>query len=96
MNKNSEPTLQSVLPAATHDAIAKALGEDFKSTLKLPKGMNRYIIASAIDNVLLHELSVEQVKTQIGLVASEVSYVKSVIDEFRAWEAMNKGQESKP
>lgn len=86
----TEPTLQSVLPASSHEAIAKSMGEDFKSKLKLPKGTNGFLVARAVDRVLLEKKTVAEVQKAMGLVRSEAEYVTAVVDEFRAWEAANK------
>jgi hypothetical protein len=83
----NEPSLQSVLPASSREAISGEMSKDFQSVLKLPKGMNRHIIARAIDRVLLERKTVEEL---VGLVASERAYVSQVVVEFRAWEAANK------
>lgn len=86
----NEPSLQSVLPVAARDAVANGMNEDFRSSLKLPKKMNRYLVARAMDRVLLEHLTVAEVKAQMGLVKSEAEYVEKVVAEFRAWEAANK------
>lgn len=86
----TEPTLQSVLPASAQEAVAKGFGEDFKSKLKLSKGINRHLVARAVDRVLLDKNTVGETKKAMGLVESEAVYVAAVIDEFRAWEAASK------
>lgn len=91
----TEPSLSSVLPASTQEVVAKGFGEDFKSKLKLPKGVNRFLVARAVDRVLLNKDTVAEVKKAMGLVASEVDYVTAVINEFRAWEAASKAGETK-
>lgn len=90
MNTNPEPSLQSVLPAATRDVIAKSMSEDFRSNLKLPRRMDRHLVARAIDYVLLGKLTIEETQRKMGLLRSEVAYITAVIDEFRQWEAANK------
>ncbi len=82
----NEPSLQNVLPATSREAVSAQMTQDFKSTLKLPKGVNRHLIARAIDKVLLEKENIEQVRGGLGLVASETEYMTKVIEEFRAWE----------
>jgi hypothetical protein len=93
---NSEPTLNSILPAATQEVVNQELNKTFRSTLKMPKGMNRWMVGRGIDQMILNGLPIEQVKAKIGLVASEVEYVTAVIDEYRAWEAINKPPATQP
>lgn len=85
----NEPSLQSTLPASARQAISGEMSKDFQSALKLPKGMNRQMVARAIDQVLLNGKAVESLKTSMGLLPSEADYVSKVVVEFRAWEAAN-------
>lgn len=91
---NYQPhSLQDILPASTREAVSSAIVKNFKSELKLPKGMNRHVVAHAVDRVLLGK-TIEAVKAELGLVASEVTYVGRVVDEFRAWNEAQKAQET--
>lgn len=83
----NEATLQEILPATTQQAVGTQLIQDFKSTLKLPKGMNRQMVARAVDYMLLKKKTVEQAQHELGLVASEAEYVGKVVEEFKAWDA---------
>lgn len=78
--------IKSILPNSTRNAIGVQMDEKFRSTLKLPKGMNRHMIARAIDRIFLEKMNIAQVKSKMGLVSSEVEYLTAVIAEFRAWE----------
>ncbi len=89
---NTSPTLQDVLPASQKEVVAKAFNDEFRANLKLPRGMNKYLVSYAIDRVLLQGYTVENLP---GLVKSERQYVAAVIAEFRAWEAANQANTPK-
>lgn len=84
---DANPNIQDILPAATQAVIAQGINEEFKSTLKLPKGMNRHLVARGVDLIIIDKLTPEQVQKKMGLVPSEVKYITEVVAEFRAWEA---------
>jgi hypothetical protein len=88
----NEPSLESVIPAASREAISDELKKSFESQLKLPKGMNRHLVARAIDRVLLGGQDIDEVQREMGLVYSEVGYVVRVVFEYRAWEEANKAR----
>ena len=85
----SEPSLSSVLPAASREVIAQSMNKEFRSALKLPRGMNRHLVARGIDLIILDKRSIDQVGAALGLVHSETEYIEKVVAEFRAWEAAN-------
>lgn len=86
----TEPTLASVLPASTQEAIQSELTKEFKSTLKLPKTANRHLVGRAVDLVLQKDQNLDDLRTKMGLTKTEVDYISKVVDEFHAWQTAQK------
>jgi hypothetical protein len=76
--------VQDIIPVATQNAIAAGLTDAFRSTLKMPKKMNRYFIAKCFDRLILNHEPLDDIR---GLVPAEREYLRAVLAEFNAWKA---------
>jgi hypothetical protein len=86
--KRTMPNLARKLRRAEDEA------KRFRSKLKLPKGCNKYVIAYAVDRVLLRGMTTEQ--ASFGLTAKEKVFLAELVAEYRAYEGEQQKENEAP
>ena len=83
MNNQTEVPLADVLPAAAQATVNTEMRNSFLK-IKLPKGANRSLCYRAIDRVLDGKLAIVSLRSEMGLLPSEVKYVDDIVQAFHA------------
>jgi hypothetical protein len=77
--------VSDIIPVAASQAISGLMNQAFKSNLKVPKSANKYLVAKAVDRIVLAHESLEVVCHQMGLTQTEAEYIQLVAVEFGEW-----------